>query len=80
MIDNNFLVLVNASENGLDFKLPPAEFGDTWFKIMDTCDGVFNARPKSVKAGSVINLEGRTMTILLHKHHPDAPANITQLI
>ena len=36
MIDDSFLLLVNASEQGVEFTLPPSPRGKPWSQIVDT--------------------------------------------
>jgi isoamylase len=36
VVDDSFLVLFNASDAGLDFRLPPASFASTWRVAVDT--------------------------------------------
>jgi glycogen operon protein len=36
IVDSSFFVVFNASDGELDYVLPPAEYGDMWFKVLDT--------------------------------------------
>ncbi|MBC7590247.1 MAG: glycogen debranching protein GlgX [Salinibacterium sp.] len=60
--DLNFLLYFNASEDGVTFELPSAEYGSQWNLLLDTTvatkpDGVFNA-------GDSIMVGGRSVMVL----------------
>jgi glycogen operon protein len=61
LADDSLLILVNASHEGVEFKLPPYPNGSPWRQVMDTenIDDPF----KAVKAGRKVILGGRSMKI-----------------
>jgi isoamylase len=62
IIDDSFLLLVNAAHQGVEFTLPQSPRGKPWQQIMNTenIDNPFIAKPVS---GSVI-VGGRAMKLL----------------
>jgi len=59
--DSSFLFLVNASHEGVEFKLPPVPNGAPWRQVMDTenIDDPF----KAVKVGKKVIVGGRSMMV-----------------
>ena len=59
--DDSFLVLVNASHEGVEFKLPAVPNGAPWRQVMDTenIDDPF----KSAKVGETVIVGGRSMMV-----------------
>jgi glycogen operon protein len=61
LTDDSFLILVNASHEGVEFNLPPYPNGSPWRQVMDTenIDDPF----KAVKVGRKVILGGRSMKV-----------------
>src|SRR6266702_3092173 len=59
--DDSFLILVNASHVGVEFKLPPVPNGAPWRLVMDTenIDDPF----KSMRVGKKVIVGGRSMMV-----------------
>ncbi|WP_309617078.1 glycogen debranching protein GlgX [Salinibacterium sp.] len=60
--DANFLLYFNASEQGVEFELPSAEYGEQWDLVLDTAvvvdpDAIFTA-------GDSITVGGRSVMVL----------------
>jgi isoamylase len=60
--DDNVLLYFNASENEVDFQLPPEEYGAKWEVVVDTAAG---ASDEHVPAGSPLHVVGRSMVVLV---------------
>jgi glycogen operon protein len=60
--DDSFLIVVNASHEGVEFTLPAVPDGSPWTLVMDTenIDDPF----KHVKVGEKVILGGRSMMVL----------------
>jgi isoamylase len=61
IVDDSFLAVFNAHHEDLDFTLPPARFGESWIRILDTGDGL--AEGETSKAGEVICATCRSFTL-----------------
>lgn len=62
VLDDSFLLLLNAHFEALDFTLPPDTYGKTWTVVLDT-DG--SAEPGSVlDAGTGLSVTGRSVVVL----------------
>jgi isoamylase len=72
LIDDTFLLLLNAYHETVPFVLPPPPGGGTWEQLMNTDDleRPFDARPVSQE----INLTGRSMMLLVERN-PETPAS-----
>ncbi len=61
VIDDSFLLIVNASHEGVEFKLPPPPDGRPWAQILDTED---EAQPfRTHVAGESVILAGRSLIL-----------------
>jgi isoamylase len=61
IVDDSFLLLVNAADQGVEFTLPPSPRGKPWRQILDTenIDDPFAAReldPKVIVGGRALKL------------------------
>jgi isoamylase len=63
IVDQSFLLLFNAGDEGIDFQIPPADYGESWEIVIDTTAPIEHEWP-SVKAASAMQLEGRAMVVL----------------
>ncbi|WP_285103675.1 glycogen debranching protein GlgX [Promicromonospora sp. MEB111] len=62
VVDDSFLLLLNAHFEALDFTLPPAAYGESWTVVLDT-DG--SAEPGTVLgAGTGLSVTGRSVVVL----------------
>jgi glycogen operon protein len=62
VVDDSFLILLNAAPNTVVFTIPPAEFGAAWTCVLDT-DGTL-APGAVVKAGDSLAITGRSTLVL----------------
>ncbi len=62
IVDDSFLLLLNASHQGIDFTLPEESYATVWTVVLDT-DGRLVA-DEELKAGRVAHLRGRSMAVL----------------
>jgi isoamylase len=62
VIDDSFLILVNAAHEGVEFVIPPSPTGNPWRQIIDTenIDDPF----ADAAVGETIILGGRSMKLL----------------
>lgn len=66
VIDDNFYILFNASENAVDYKLPPEKYAKDWIKVFDTAKFEQVAGKEKYKAGDMIKIDGRSVILLQH--------------
>ena len=64
IIDDSFLLLFNASENDLQFVIPPRRYGPRWSKILDTAYPVAEFDESPVKPGDVISVLNYSLQLL----------------
>jgi len=63
VVDDSFLLLLNAHDAAIDFTLPPPVWGEHWRKVLDTAapaaaaDGAF-------AAGEALSVAGRSLALL----------------
>jgi isoamylase len=71
LIDDTFLLLLNAYHETVPFVLPPPPGGGKWEQLMDTDDleTPFDVRPISGK----VNLTGRSMILLVERNPETQP-------
>ncbi len=63
--DDDFYMIFNAHNEPLDFILPGANWGENWFKEMDTESGWLEDETL-LKAGDQIKVEARCLVVLRH--------------
>jgi glycogen operon protein len=61
--DQDFLVLFNASEIGLPFKMPEERYGKAWKKLFDTDENASDE--KLYRPGEEMPLEARALAVLM---------------
>jgi glycogen operon protein len=62
VVDDSFLLLLNAHSGALDFTLPPSTYGTAWTVVLDT-DG--SAEPGTVlEAGTGLTVTGHSVVVL----------------
>ncbi|MFD1531490.1 glycogen debranching protein GlgX [Pseudonocardia aurantiaca] len=64
MIDDDFLLLVNAWWEPLDFTVPPTRPGQTWQREIDTFDPVANEVSVKAAAGDMVAVGPRSVVVL----------------
>ena len=62
VVDDSFLVLYNAAPEGVEFTLPPADYGTVWTCVVDTDSTL--APGAELKAGSSVTTTGRSTIVL----------------
>ncbi len=62
--DASFLVLFNAHDERIDFRLPALEEGATWVTELDTADVMGNAAPERAAPVDSYPLDGRSLVVL----------------
>ena len=66
IVDDSFLLIVNASPEGVEFRLPASPSGNNWGLIMDT-ENIENPFTDSELGGSII-AGGRSFKLLSDRH------------
>jgi len=61
--DDSFLLMFNASEQDMEFVIPPPPYGELWAKVLDTAAPV-SAAAAPAKAGDKIALRNRSTQVL----------------
>jgi isoamylase len=67
LVDDDFLLLVNAWWEPLDFVVPATETGRTWTREIDTYEPNSTAPPDHIAAGDHVPVNPRSI-VLLHGH------------
>ncbi|MEU6038693.1 glycogen debranching protein GlgX [Actinomadura sp. NPDC047616] len=63
--DDSFLLLFNAHDGDLGFKVPPVRYGGMWSKVLDTADPMLAEEESPVvKAGESVTVEARSVQVL----------------
>ena len=63
LIDDHFLFLFNAAENGVNFTLPEEKYGNGWKRVLYTFDDAPDEQ--TYRAGDTILIEFRSVMILM---------------
>ena len=63
IIDDSFYIIFNAHYESLDYVLPSGEYGNGWYKIIDTDEG-FIKDPQEFKPGESIKVQSRSVVVL----------------
>jgi isoamylase len=63
VVDDSFVLCLNAHEESIEFTLPPAEYGSGWRVVLDTTAAAV-PEGKAVDAGSPVPVGGRALVIL----------------
>ncbi|WP_020573608.1 glycogen debranching protein GlgX [Actinopolymorpha alba] len=63
ILDDSFLLLFNASEDDLEFTIPPEKYGSAWEPVLDTADDDLRDR-LAVLAGERVKLISRSLLVL----------------
>ena len=65
IVDDSFLVLINASERDLTFTLPGPDHAPAWSVALDTAPAVDGDSDPVIAAGETVTVESRSMLFLL---------------
>jgi isoamylase len=66
VIDDNFYLIFNAHEEGLDYRLPGPPYGDSWQLILDTSQ-TGELDHSQFKPNEPVHVEGRSVVLLQNK-------------
>ena len=64
IVDDSFLVLFNAWQDTLTFRLPPARFGRRWSLELSTSDPEVQPAAWEVPVRGTVEVEGRSLLLL----------------
>ena len=65
VLDDSFLLLLNGHYEPLDFRLPPAGFGEVWSVAVDTAAEPERIDEAELKACSTVRIEARSTLVLI---------------
>ncbi|MBZ0273111.1 glycogen debranching protein GlgX [bacterium] len=65
IVDDSFYIVFHAHHEPIDFTLPPREWGDGWTRVFDTAAGAFDDSGEVHAPGSVVKIEGRSVTLFI---------------
>ena len=69
IVDDHFMILFNAHEEGIPFTLPGEKYGTGWKKILDTAAD--DAPEEVFEANAELHVSGRSLVLLSQKvNHP----------
>jgi isoamylase len=74
LFDDDFLVMVNAWWEPLDFVIPPIRAGQSWHREVDTFDPKSVASPQGPTAGATVTVGPRSVMVL-RSPRPEGPAS-----
>ncbi|MCG7321733.1 glycogen debranching protein GlgX [Arsenicicoccus bolidensis] len=63
VVDDDFLLLFNAHHDGIDFTMPPEDYGTEWTVVLDTADPELT-EPRVWAARSVNRVPARSVVVL----------------
>jgi isoamylase len=66
--DNNYLVLLNAHHESVDFKIPKSLSKSKWRVELNTAQPAAGAGPEVVRR--IIKIEGRSLVVLVSDSEP----------
>jgi glycogen operon protein len=61
--DDCFYLAFNASDESIEFTLPPAEYAEGWTVVVDTAE-LGDVEPLQVKNGEKVTLQARSTIVL----------------
>ncbi|MFC1415002.1 glycogen debranching protein GlgX [Streptacidiphilus sp. N1-12] len=67
IVDDSFLLLLNGHYEPLEFRLPPAPFGEVWQVAVDTATEPDRVDETEVKADGSVRLQARSTLVLIRK-------------
>ncbi|MFL5743951.1 MAG: glycogen debranching enzyme GlgX, partial [Niastella sp.] len=63
--DDNFYIIFNSTPDPVQYKLPSANYAESWTEVINTVQETINPGETTYNAGDTITAEGRSI-ILLH--------------
>jgi glycogen operon protein len=75
IVDDTFVLLLNAGEDGITFQLPSHRPDLTWERVLDTAEADWD-RPSLLRSDRY-RLRGRAFAVLRVRHR-GAPATVTE--
>jgi isoamylase len=63
VVDDCFFLAFNASEEAIDFTLPPSDYAVGWTVVVDTAE-LDEVEPVTVKAGETVSVAARATVVL----------------
>jgi isoamylase len=64
LVDDSFLLLLNASGEDTEFTLPPVEYGQHWLVAVDTADPTADNDSPQLGSGVNVNVPSRSVLVL----------------
>ncbi|MET9970942.1 glycogen debranching enzyme, partial [Streptomyces sp. NPDC006356] len=64
LVDDSFLLLLNAYWEPMEFRLPDATFGERWTPLIDTSEVQDTPDETEHKAGTALLVERRSLVLL----------------
>jgi isoamylase len=68
IVDDSFLVLLNAHDEAMWFRFPEGPWGERWDVVFDTAVRLADPPARSAKAGDKFDVEGRSVVVLIRAH------------
>ena len=62
VVDDSFLLLFNAHDEALEFRIPSPRWGKSWLRLIDTADTLTEG--DQLKAGEMVVVEARSLQVL----------------
>ena len=69
IVDDSFLIVLNAADHAVEFQLPPERYGTAWSRVIDTASGTIQEDGATIDAGNSITTADRSVTVLVLKRH-----------
>ncbi|MFL6099919.1 MAG: glycogen debranching enzyme, partial [Actinomycetales bacterium] len=64
LVDDSFLLLLNASDEGCEFRLPGAEYGEHWLIAVDSNDPTADDDSPQLASGITVEVASRAVLVL----------------
>ncbi len=76
LVDDRFILLLNADHDLIAFKLPPPDLGKAWKVLIDTARPDTGGQGAEFRTRKSYPLQGRSLVLLIHrKDHPGGEAD-----
>jgi glycogen operon protein len=62
--DDNFYIIFNSTADAVPFKLPPANYADSWKEVINTVRDAIDPEGATHKAEDMVTAEGRSIIVL----------------
>ena len=69
IVDDSFLIVLNAADHAVEFQLPPERYGTAWSRMIDTASGTIQDDGATIDAGNSITAADRSVSVLVLKRH-----------